>query len=145
MSDLAAVYAAFQTALGDGTASWGVQAWAEFVPKSVSGTPISRPYVIYSYQGGGDRNRILKSDPNLIIAVKCVADTLDAALAGVEEIKVRLDDHGEMDAIRTVLGDNKYGIKTISHELRIHFVESVQGATQIYHSGGQYRVQMERR
>lgn len=149
MSDLQTAYTALRAAListASNTPSWAGRAYADQAPAPTASAPITRPYVIYSYSGGGDENALLQADPNLLIDVTCVADTVQAALAGDTEIRARLDDSGEQDIRRGMTGDAEWYIKTVTHEQRLHFVEQANnGATQIYHSGGRYRVIMERK
>lgn len=144
MSDLGTAYTALRTVLSTATSAvWSNRAYADQVPYSV--TTIVRPYAVYAYTAGGDVNAIVQSDPNLVFTVKCVADDLATALTGDEQIKALLDDHGALDRVKDIFGDTAYIIKTITRERRIHYVENVKGAVQIYHDGAYYRLIMEKR
>lgn len=128
---------------------WGSRVYADSIPQTVNGSPVVRPYVLMSYAGGGDNNGIVSNDPELLIDVLCVAETTADALAGASEIRRRLDDSGQRDR-RTngyaVSGDVTWMISTVTHDRRLHLVETIDnGATKLYHSGGRYRVQMYRR
>lgn len=148
MSDLGALYAALRTVLTDTTSTtpiWAARAYADQVPASTPTTPIARPYVVYSFAGGGDDGQNTKPDPNILVDVMCVADDFATANTGAEQIRQRLDDRGEQEPTHSMVGDSTYTIKTMTQERRLHFVEQVSGATQIYHSGARYRAIMEKR
>src|SRR5258708_37284194 len=142
MSELGTAYAACYAALfAATTAVWAGRAYADQAPVTVV-----RPYVTYAFAAGGDTSAIIRPDPNLLILIKCVADTLALAFQGDEQVRNLLDDHGELERIRNVGGDGEYILQTISREMRIHYVENVQGgAAQIYHSGARYRFILGRR
>ncbi len=146
--DLSTLYTGIRTALiatVPAAPSWGTKAFADFAPKNADGTvAVTRPYVVYGYSGGGDESFALKADPNMVVDVICVADSLAAALTGEEEIRQRIDDGGEQEAGR-VAGNGQWTVKTVTRETRIHLVEQVSGTTQIYHSGARYRVRLEKR
>ena len=144
-SDVGAVYAAYRTALTDGAALWGTKAYADDVPRNTSGgVAVTRPYVIYSFAGGGDASDINQPDPDLLVDVIGVADNVADALLMAQQIRERLDDHGELDATM-LAGSSTYMLKTITHEMRIHFIERALGTLPIFHSGGRYRNILEKR
>ncbi len=146
--DLSTAYTGIKAALVSTvltTPSWGLQAYADFAPRNTSGAvSVVPPYVVFGFSGGGDGSNILRADPELLIDVISVTDTLGAALIAEEEIRARLDDAGEHEQ-RRVAGDTFWVIRTVTREMRIHFVEQVSGATQKYHSGSRYRLEMEKR
>lgn len=145
MSDVGTAYttlrSVFSTLSG---AVWSDRAYADQIPVTQQNN-IVRPYCVYAYAAGGDMSQIIPADPNLVFAIKCVADTLADAMAGEEQIRTALDDHGAFDRTRDVVGDLAWIIKTISRERKIHYVENVKGAVQIYHAGAYYRLIMEKR
>lgn len=138
---LAALYRAMNNRLSTGNELWGARAYAERAPAKVL-----RPYVIYQWQGGGDRNRLLqKSDAEIVLTVKCCADNLGTAFSGADRLGALLDDYGVQDRIAQgdgLNGGTYWKILTTTRETIVHMSELVDGVD-VYHEGFTLRVVME--
>ena len=123
---------------------WGDRVGVEHVEAS---TP--RPYVIIYFVGGG---RLLEShskDANLLVGVKCVADTLGLANQGAFRIMTLLEDNGEgdkrTDSTATPVVAGEFEILTITEERALAYAEDFEKTRNIYHAGFVYRIRMEER
>ena len=138
---LAALYRTMNLRWSTANELWGARAYAERAPAKVT-----RPYVIYQWQGGGDRNRLMqKKDAEIVLTVKCVADNLGTAFTGADRLGALLDDYGVQDRIAQgdgLNGGDYWSILTTTRENIVHLSEMVDGVD-VYHEGFTLRVVME--
>lgn len=119
----------------------GFTLYSDFVPAG-----IPKPYYVQVMMGGGEANHSRNEDAELVLSIKCVAADLATALTGAQLLSETFNDQGTQDVgvSAALSGGTYWTINTTTKELAIHFVEHVQGATQIYHSGNRYRFFMQR-
>jgi len=134
-----ALYEALRGTL-DGAGVWGERCYADAAPAGVA-----RPYVVWFVAGGGEANeRVDRADAAYTVTVKCVADTLAAALVGAEQVHEALNDTGAQDRrAGLVQPANGWTISTVTAGRAVHLVERFEGAQAIYHDGYQFDVRME--
>ena len=133
-----AAYQAIVARCGGLAETWGGRVYAYRAP---SNTP--RPYVVFFWSGGGERNDILdKRDGDLLLTVKAVADTLPAAMAAAGRLAELLDDAGRFDTDTPLNGGDDWHIQTSTVEGAIDMSEMVDGVP-VYHQGFQLRLIME--
>jgi hypothetical protein len=100
------------------------------------------PYVVMSYMGGGDMNRIRNADPSLVLNIKGVSDDPDEAAAMAARLRDLLDD--VEDVIGGVYTGQDWYIVNSMAEQALHLVEPVDGGF-LYHDGNKYRFELEER
>jgi hypothetical protein len=106
----------------------------------------TRPYYVFAILSGGEANLIKAKDAEYTLMIKCVSDKIDEALAGSALIAEWFNDSGILDADNANGqwdGGDVWDILTVTQGLIVSVIENVQGATQIYHEGHQFRVRME--
>ena len=109
-------------------------------------------YWVYNWSGGGESNQRRKGDANLVLAVKCVSNDLDAAFTGAAQISALLNNQGVQDIVPAtgayvtspLSGGANWVIKTSTQEDVFHLTEVIEetGET-VYHDGAYYRFIME--
>jgi hypothetical protein len=134
---LAALYRALQTRLLNADPLWGARVYSDLVP-----TGVIRPYVIVTFNAGGETNNHVHPDANIVLIVKCVAETLSEATRGAGRIHALLND-ADMSSNSALGGGPEWIIKTSTAEQKIHYPELVDGAKRLIHSGNRYRFNME--
>lgn len=136
-----ALLAAFEaiTARLQNNGVWGSSTFAHLAPAGVD-----FPYEVHSWSGGGETNEYRNRYANLLIDVRCIADSFDTAMTGAEQIAMRLDDKGWLDSPGDYLNHTQWHIKTISQETTIflHEVKQEDGSD-VYTAGATYRFIME--
>lgn len=138
MSAVGAAYAAIRARLAGGSELWGTRVYADLAPDNAK-----RPFVMYTFMGGGERNRLVGvADASLVVAVRVVADTLAQAFDGSARLAELLDDAGLFDGVADMQPTGWY-ITTSSVEQHIHLMELVDGV-RVYHAGFQLRLTMEK-
>lgn len=139
---LAALYRGVAAKLSGGGELWASRVYAERAPATVI-----RPFVVFTWQGGGERNRLKKQDAEIVLNIKCIADTLSVAFTGAARLSALLNDMGMQDRTATndwLLAGVDWDILTTTQESIIHMSELVDGAD-VYHEGFMLRVRMERK
>jgi hypothetical protein len=135
---VAAAYQALAARLADGGTAWGGRAYAYRAPAGAA-----RPYVVYFWSGGGDRNDIFgKRDAELVLTVKAVAGALGVAMEAAGALAELLDDAGRYDTDMPLNGGDDWVIQTSTVEGAIDMSELVDGVP-VYHQGFQLRLIME--
>ena len=123
----------------DGAGVWGERCYADVAPAGVV-----RPYVVWFVAAGGERNvRGDRADAAYTVTVKCVADTLAAAMVGAGQVHEVLNDAGAQDRRGGVVQPTGWTVLTVTADRAVHLVERVDGAQAIYHDGYQFLVTME--
>ena len=135
-SALSAAYKAIRRRLTESSELWGVKVHPDLAPANVG-----RPYVVFFWSGGGELNARRIQDAELLLTVKCVANTLDEAFRGAGRVSALLNDADLADDLLEP-GD-EWVILHTNQERAIHLVENIDGI-QIYHSGSVFRFRMER-
>lgn len=131
---LYALFEVFATALGP-------TAYPTTVPEDVA-----RPYIQLFWAGGGNDLVGQTVDcASYTISVKCVADELEAALAGNANITAALNNAGDQDVNARLASHPDWRIQTVTEGREFFIEEAFEGAQQIYHSGHQYAVTLQRR
>lgn len=139
VSAVGAAYAAIRARLAGGSELWGTRVYADLAPDNAK-----RPFVVYTFMGGGERNRLVRvQDASLVVAVRVVADTLGQAFEGAARLAELLDDAGLFDGV-TDMQQTGWYITTTSVEQPLHLMEMVDGV-RVYHAGFQLRLTMEQK
>lgn len=134
---IAALYRAIADRLRDnpsGTA-WGGRSYAVIAPAK-----IVRPYVIYSLMGGGESNDSVGEDADMVILIKCVADTLGDGMLTATQIGQLFNDI-ERRGTGFDLGTD-WVLNNCTRELTVQYTELIDGNV-VWHVGDQYRFVME--
>ncbi|TXH45977.1 MAG: hypothetical protein E6Q97_30545 [Desulfurellales bacterium] len=119
---------------------WGSRIYNRRAPAGVQ-----RPYMIFQWQGGGELNRNVVQDANIVLLVKAVANSLAEALMLSGQLSELLNDAGYFDNANSFLdGGADWWIKTTTQEGIVEIDELVDGEP-VYHEGFFLRVQMERK
>jgi hypothetical protein len=137
---LAALYrAVFQRLTGPG------ERWGNRVFPDMASAKAAYPYVVFFWQGGGERNAVKEQDADLVLVVKCISDGLAEAFDCAARISELLNDSGEQDDSADYLnGGTDWNILTSTQEETFHLPEMFEGVAPIYHEGARYRFIMER-
>jgi hypothetical protein len=122
--DYLAAGTALTTALG-GTAIYDTQAPLE----------TATPYLIYSYQGGGDTNFIPRAAVDVTYQVKAVSEDQDEANVLADLVRSRLHDAELTFA-------SPWTAFRCQHTTGYKFLEN-DGRKQLYHAGGLYRIRAD--
>lgn len=138
---LGALYEAMNLRLRTSGDLWSDRVYADTVPEKVT-----RPYVIYFWTGGGESNRLLRTqDAELVLTVKGIANNQGLAFAMAGRLSELLNDKGRYDDEADQMnGGADWWILTTTQEGHIHLVEMIDGDW-VYHEGFQLRVKMERK
>jgi len=132
----AAVYAVSRTLNGD--AIWEDRIHFGYIPPSMN-----YPYVWIVFQGGGDQQNDLKSDPLITLAVTASTDNQTDAFEAQARIAHMLDDRGLHDRFGGIAGLDGWTIRTISKSVAIYIEDPIDKAERIYRAGNQYIFDME--
>lgn len=135
---IAALYRAVKQTL---TASpgevWGGKVFPDLAP---SGT--EKPYVVYSWAGGGEINARRVQDAEIVLQIKIVTETLAQAFSGAGRISTLFNDADYSSAAALNAG-SEWAVLNVKQETIVHMIETVDGR-QIYHAGHRFRFRMER-
>lgn len=119
--------------------------WNDRVYNQRAPAGVIRPYMIFQWQGGGENNRHVIQDADIVLLVKAVANDLAASLMLAGQLSELLNDAGYFDDASDYLdGGPAWWIKTTTQEGIVHLDELVDGEP-VYHDGFFLRVQMERK
>ena len=138
LTALESVYRALPVNL-KGVGNWGDRVYPDQAPANVQ-----RPYVIFFWAGGGEANWTRHNDADLIISVKCVANTMQESMTGAGLIAAALNDKGTQDSTSPLVNGADWTITTVTSDRVIHMVEAEANAVPIYHDGAQYRVILQK-
>ena len=138
MSAISSAYLAIKQAL-DGDTLWGTRVHSNSAPASSV-----RPYVVYFWSGGSERELTAgKLYAALTITVKVVAENQTDALVGGSRIMSKLWRKGTQESDTPIAGGTGWVIKTVSPVGLVNIYEAVEGAKPLYHNGHQFRLEME--
>jgi len=123
----------------------GSYPWGERVFADHAGSETVYPYVVYAWNGGGERNAIRqRADANETVIVKAVSTTLTEAWMCDHQIAALLNDHGKQDSPTDYLyAGSGWVITTITRENDIYLPMLYANVTPVYHIGARYRFIME--
>lgn len=134
---IAALYRAVKTRLTESSELWGDKAYPDLAPKNPT-----KPYVIFSYAGGGELNARVGQDAEIVVMIKAVSLELAQAFVMAGRISELFNDADYSSANALNAGAN-WVILHVIQEGIVHMVETVDGG-QIYHAGHRFRFRMER-
>lgn len=136
---LQALYETVYAALVNASGVWGNRVYAEMAQ-----TGAVRPYALFVYSGGGERNiRRRLSDPEYLLNIKVVAEERADAMTGAAQLAACLDDKGFTDVENGYLDHTDWWIVATELGQRIHITEMVDRAMPLYHQGATFRFVME--
>lgn len=136
---LGALYRAVYARLSEPGAVW-LSAHADAAPAGRA-----RPYALFFWSGGGEANRRVGRDAELVLTAKVVADSQTEAFAGLAQLADRLNDQGAFDGAAAALdGGADWVIATTAQERAVHLMELIDGK-RVYHEGFLLRVVMQPR
>lgn len=141
---LTALYRAVFARLNADPAAHWTSAHADLVPAQPAA---SRPYVLFFWAGGGERNRHVEPDAEIVLTVKICSGDQAGALAGKARLSALLNDAGAYDARDATVpleGGSDWLIRTTTQERDVHQVYLVDGQP-VYEEGFQLRVMMSSR
>lgn len=135
---IAALYRAVKQRLTASSGElWGQKAYPDLAP---SGT--EKPYVVFSYAGGGELNARRTQDAEIVLTVKVVTEQLAQAFSGAGRISTLLNDADySSDSVLNAGAD--WLVLNVKQEQIVHMIETVDGR-QVYHAGHRFRFRMER-
>lgn len=120
---------------------WGQNAYLGQVP--ANSPSIERPVAIYANMTFAEANQVKAHDASGIFMVKCIADSIEEALAGAARISELLNDRGVQDTLTSPLdAGSVWDILTITQGLSISYIENISNTQQVYHEGWQFMCQM---
>lgn len=139
MTALEAAYKAIRARLASQSELWGAAVFSDVIPATAE-----FPVVQFFWSGGGEANGLKKQDADLVITVKCVAESMSDSMTGAARISALLNDKGENDDASDHLnGGSAWRILTCTQEEHVHLVDMWAGAQPIYHDGHRFRLVME--
>lgn len=119
------------------TELWGMRVFPDLAK-----TGTARPYVVYSYAGGGEINGLRKQDAEIVLIVKAIAESMGQAFVAAGRISTLLND-ADYSSVNVMDGGSEWAILHVKQEQIVHLIETVDGV-QIYHAGHRFRFRMER-
>lgn len=134
----AALYRAVNRRLTQST----TELWGQRVFPDLAKTGTARPYVVYSYAGGGEINGLRKQDAEIVLIVKAIAESMGQAFVAAGRISTLLND-ADYSSVNVMDGGSEWAILHVKQEQIVHLIETVDGV-QIYHAGHRFRFRMER-
>lgn len=126
---------AIETYLSSSDGVWEGRAYIDRAPaKKV------RPYIVFFMASDIDLNEIVSVDPMIVLSVKVVAETRQAAFLGSAQITALLGDKGEQEATagNGPIGGDDWEISTISEDRGIYIPDRLGETGTVYHRGHQY-------
>lgn len=132
-----ALYEAVARRLIAGAELWGQKAHPDIAPAKTA-----RPYVVYSYAGGGELNARVVQDAEIVLTIKIVSDKLEQAFTGSARLSELFNDADYGSAAALDAGAT-WLVLHVKQEGIVHLVENVDGG-QVYHAGHRFRFRMER-
>ena len=102
------------------------------------------PFVVYSFESGGETDTRRRETSALTLVIKCVAQELDDAFTNARLIRDLLRDAGAQEG-NTLPTDSDWHLLTVSQGLLVHMVEVWEDGSVFYHTGHQYTFVMELR
>lgn len=135
---LAALYRAVGKRLTESSGElWGQKAYPDLAP---SGT--AKPYVVFSWAGGGELNQLRTQDAEIVLQIKIVTDNLAQALIGAGRISTLFND-ADYSSDSALNAGAEWIVQHVNQEGIVHMLETVDGG-QVYHAGHRFRFRMER-
>ncbi|KKM27471.1 hypothetical protein LCGC14_1574410 [marine sediment metagenome] len=129
------LFESMRTYLSAATGVWEGRVYVDRAPaKKV------RPYIVFFMASDTDLNEIVGVDPMIVLSVKCVAETRQAAFLGSAQITALLNDKGQQQvaAGSGPIGDDDWEISTISEDRGIYIPDRLGETGTVYHRGHQY-------
>jgi hypothetical protein len=137
-----ALYQVLYPYLRDYGGVWGMRV----EPLAVATAGLDKPCVQFFYVGGGRELSVPRRDSQrIMLAVKCVAETMQVAVDGQEQISAALHNAGEQDVDPRLPSHDGWHILTVTEEEEVWVEEMFEGTQRIYHAGHRYEFLMERR
>lgn len=138
-SPVYAAQAAIRDRLIAADGPWGNRVrWSE----GLSGWPF--PYVVLVFGGGAEQNRWRAPDVEIVIVVKAISDSAEAASEASALIADALNDRGRYDSGGDYLnGGASWDIKTVSREDFVSYTEPITETKTLFHEGARFRLVME--
>lgn len=134
----AALYRAVNRSLtASPTELWGLRVFPDLAK-----TGTTRPYVVFSYAGGGEINGLRKQDAEIVLIVKMISENMAQAFNGAGRISELLND-ADYSSAGALNAGSEWAILHVKQEQIVHLIETVDGV-QIYHAGHRFRFRMER-
>ena len=138
---LGALYQAVRTRLSAANETWGnsgssSRAYAEIAPAGAA-----KPYVVFALNAGGEINRLVRQDAELVLVVKgVVEENMTTAMSIAARLSALLNDAEDVNGALNA-GDD-WTINHVKQEGRVHYSELIDGK-KVYHSGHLFRFRME--
>jgi len=134
---LAALYRTVRNRLIASSEIWGTKAFPDLAPAKTE-----RPYVVFSYAGGGELNARVSQDAEIVLTIKIISTELGQALYGAQRISSLFND-ADLSRAGALDAGSEWVIIHVKQEQIVHMVEMVEGV-QVYHDGNRFRFRMER-
>jgi len=120
----------------------GDEAWGEVYAERAPVGAV-RPYVVVSLAAGTrEQWRGAAANASLVYTVKCVGNTMGAAIGGQARLIALLDGQGSQEG-GGLASDDGWDVLTVTAETSVNLVEAFEGVDEVYHAGHQYRLDME--
>lgn len=134
--DIEAVYAALHSHL---IGLCGGRVYPDLAPVGTTS-----PFVVYSFESGGNTDRRNRDNSTLTLLIKCIADRLEDSFSVARQIRDLLQDNGTQGT-NTLPVNAEWEITTVTQGLLIHIVETYDNSSLIlYHTGHQYAFNLEK-
>lgn len=136
---ISACYRTLRAHLSAEDALWGGRAY----PLEVLPAQTVKPYVVFFVASAIEPQDLAVQRAELVVSVKCVAETLGDSLAGASRIRAYLDDSGTQDISPRLPTLATWEVTAVTLDRAIHLQEAVTPDGVIYHDGHQYLITME--
>lgn len=134
---LEALYFAVGNRLIENSEMWGMNAFPDRA-KDIN----NKPYVVFSWAGGGELNQRRTQDAEIVLQIKIVTDNLAQALTGAGRISTLFND-ADYSSNSALNAGSEWAVLHVKQEGIVHMIEPVDGG-QLYHAGHRFRFRMER-
>lgn len=141
-SALEAMYTVLFSHLHGASSIWG----DNVEPVSIASKEMNKPYVVFFASSilreASDAGRNVQ---RLSITVKCVANTMQGALAGQDAISDLLHNSGVQDSNPRLPYNGDWQVSIVTEGLGVYMEEPQTPEGNVYHAGYQYNILMEGR
>lgn len=137
-----ALYEVLYPYLRDYGGVWG----ARVEPLAVATADLEKPCVQFFHVGGGRELSVPTRDAaRIMLAVKVVAETMQTAVDGQDQISAALHNAGDQDVNPRLPNHDGWHVLTVTEDEEVWIEEMWEGTQRIYHAGHRYEFLMERR
>lgn len=115
--------------------------WGDRVHPDLAPAGTARPHVVFAYAAGGEANRIVGRDAEIVLMISGYADTQAVAFALAADLSDRFNDADKSSTTPLDAGA-EWWVLNVTQEQAIHTVELIKGVW-VYREGHRFRFVME--